>query len=108
LINIEYLTIRSISWVERVAPGITSRTNVFKPVLSGIILLDSLLPIGQGQRQLIIGDKQTGKTTLCIMIILNQGLRLKSIISKIEKIDFDLLALASKFSIYVNIFYFVF
>ena len=58
--------------VERIAPGVMERQNVFRPVQTGIVAIDSMIPIGRGQRELIIGDRQTGKTALGIDTILNQ------------------------------------
>ncbi len=60
------------SQVEVKAPGIVSRKSVHEPVQTGIKAIDSLIPIGRGQRELIIGDRQTGKTTIAIDTILNQ------------------------------------
>merc|ERR1712132_20196 len=54
------------------APGIIPRTSVNEPMLTGIKAVDSLVPIGRGQRELIIGDRQTGKTAIAIDTILNQ------------------------------------
>jgi len=58
--------------IERVAPGVTQRREIDKPLQTGIKAIDVLVPIGRGQRELIIGDRQTGKTALCIDTILNQ------------------------------------
>jgi len=58
--------------VERPAPGITYRENIYQPLHTGNILVDSLFPIGRGQRELILGDRQTGKTTVAINAILTQ------------------------------------
>lgn len=58
--------------IERKAPGIIDRKSVHEPMLTGITAIDSLVPIGRGQRELIIGDRQTGKTTIAIDTILNQ------------------------------------
>lgn len=58
--------------VEVKAPGIVSRKSVHEPVQTGIKAIDSLIPIGRGQRELIIGDRQTGKTTIAIDTIINQ------------------------------------
>ena len=60
------------SYIETNAPGITKRFPVKTPVLTGINAVDTLIPIGCGQRELIIGDKNCGKTTLGVTIILNQ------------------------------------
>ena len=58
--------------VERKAPGVVQRKSVHEPMSTGYKVIDSLIPIGRGQRQLIIGDRSTGKTALCIDTILNQ------------------------------------
>jgi F-type H+-transporting ATPase subunit alpha len=58
--------------IECKAPGIIARKSVHEPVLTGITAIDALVPIGRGQRELIIGDRQTGKTTIAIDTILNQ------------------------------------
>jgi len=54
------------------APGILPRKSVHEPVQTGIKAIDSMIPIGRGQRELVIGDRQTGKTAICIDAILNQ------------------------------------
>jgi len=58
--------------IERKAPGIITRKSVHEPLQTGIKAIDCLLPIGRGQRELIIGDRQTGKSTIAIDTILNQ------------------------------------
>jgi F-type H+/Na+-transporting ATPase subunit alpha len=58
--------------IERIAPGVVARKDVDTPVQTGIIAIDSMTPIGRGQRELIIGDRQTGKTAIAIDTILNQ------------------------------------
>lgn len=58
--------------IERIAPGVVFRQNVDTPVQTGIKSVDSMIPIGRGQRELIIGDRQTGKTALAIDTIINQ------------------------------------
>jgi len=58
--------------IERMAPGIVRRKSVSEPVQTGIKSIDSLIPIGRGQRELIIGDRGTGKTTIAIDTIINQ------------------------------------
>ena len=58
--------------VETIAPGIIARQPVKEPLQTGIKAIDSMIPIGRGQRELIIGDRQTGKTTIAIDTILNQ------------------------------------
>tara|TARA_X000000950_G_scaffold271020_1_gene351565 strand:+ start:8816 stop:10390 length:1575 start_codon:yes stop_codon:yes gene_type:complete len=58
--------------LERKAPGVIFRQPVNKPLQTGIKSVDAMIPIGRGQRELVIGDRQTGKTTVCIDTILNQ------------------------------------
>ncbi len=58
--------------IERIAPGVVLRKDVDTPVQTGIKAIDSMIPIGRGQRELIIGDRQTGKTALAIDTIINQ------------------------------------
>ncbi len=58
--------------IERVAPGIVTRKSVFQPLQTGLTAIDALTPIGRGQRELIIGDRQTGKTAIAIDTIINQ------------------------------------
>jgi len=58
--------------IEQEAPGIVDRQSVNQPMETGILAIDSMLPIGRGQRELIIGDRQTGKTSIAIDTILNQ------------------------------------
>lgn len=58
--------------IERIAPGVIDRKDVDTPVQTGIKAIDSMIPIGRGQRELIIGDRQTGKTAICIDTIINQ------------------------------------
>ena len=66
-IDYEYM-----SPVEKIAPGVVARKPVHEPLQTGIKAIDSMIPIGRGQRELIIGDRATGKTTICIDTILNQ------------------------------------
>ena len=58
--------------VEKVAPGVITRKSVDQPLQTGIKAVDALVPIGRGQRELIIGNRQTGKTTIATDTILNQ------------------------------------
>jgi F-type H+-transporting ATPase subunit alpha len=58
--------------VERIAPGVIKRQPVKEPVATGINVIDSMIPIGRGQRELIIGDRQTGKTAIALDTIINQ------------------------------------
>ncbi len=66
---IEYSKTRPI---ERIAPGVMTRKSVDTPLATGIKAIDSMIPIGRGQRELIIGDRQTGKTSIAIDTIVNQ------------------------------------
>ena len=58
--------------IESAAPGIIARRSVYEPMQTGLVAVDSMIPIGRGQRELIIGDRQTGKTAIAIDTILNQ------------------------------------
>ena len=58
--------------IESAAPGIISRRSVYEPLQTGLVAVDAMIPIGRGQRELIIGDRQTGKTAIAIDTILNQ------------------------------------
>ncbi len=58
--------------IERVAPGIVTRKSVHQPLQTGLTAIDALTPIGRGQRELIIGDRQTGKTAIAVDTIINQ------------------------------------
>ncbi|HEX5419343.1 MAG TPA: F0F1 ATP synthase subunit alpha [Gammaproteobacteria bacterium] len=60
------------SAIEKVAPGVIERQSVTQPVQSGLKAIDSMVPVGRGQRELIIGDRQTGKTAVAIDTIINQ------------------------------------
>ena len=59
-------------FIERIAPGVIERKNVDTPLQTGIKAVDAMIPIGRGQRELIIGDRQTGKTAVAIDTIINQ------------------------------------
>src|SRR4051812_46177305 len=59
--------------VEKIAPGIIKRQSVSQPVQTGIMSIDAMIPIGRGQRELIIGDRATGKTTIAIDTMINQA-----------------------------------
>jgi F-type H+-transporting ATPase subunit alpha len=59
--------------VEKIAPGIIRRKSVSQPVQTGIMAVDAMIPIGRGQRELIIGDRSTGKTTICVDTIISQA-----------------------------------
>jgi F-type H+-transporting ATPase subunit alpha len=58
--------------IESPAPGIIERRSVYEPLATGLIAVDAMIPIGRGQRELIIGDRQTGKTSIAVDTILNQ------------------------------------
>ena len=63
---------RELMAVERIAPGVVDRQSVKEPLQTGLKAIDAMVPIGRGQRELIIGDRQTGKTAVAIDAILNQ------------------------------------
>ncbi|MBD3794457.1 MAG: F0F1 ATP synthase subunit alpha [Epsilonproteobacteria bacterium] len=66
------ITTTEFRFIEEKAPGIMARKSVHEPLQTGIKAIDALVPVGRGQRELIIGDRQTGKTTLAIDTIINQ------------------------------------
>lgn len=66
------LNTNKIRPIQRTAPGVIERKGVDTPVQTGIMAVDAMFPIGRGQRELIIGDRQTGKTTMCLDTIINQ------------------------------------
>jgi len=68
------ITADSFYPVEKIAPGIIKRKSVSQPVQTGIMAVDAMIPIGRGQRELIIGDRSTGKTTICVDTIISQAL----------------------------------
>jgi F-type H+-transporting ATPase subunit alpha len=59
--------------VERIAPGVVDRQPVKEPLQTGLKAIDAMVPIGRGQRELIIGDRQTGKTAVAVDTIINQN-----------------------------------
>ena len=59
--------------IERAAPGVMDRKSVHEPLMTGIMAIDAMVPIGRGQRELIIGDRQTGKTAIAIDTMINQA-----------------------------------
>lgn len=63
---------KKMSPIEKVAPGVISRQSVSQPVQTGLKAVDAMIPVGRGQRELIIGDRQTGKTAIAIDAIVNQ------------------------------------
>ncbi len=66
------VTTEATSPIEKVAPGVISRQSVSQPVQTGLKSIDSMVPVGRGQRELIIGDRQTGKTAVAIDTVINQ------------------------------------
>lgn len=60
------------SFIEQVAPGVLDRKSVSEPLMTGIMAIDAMVPIGRGQRELIIGDRQTGKTAIALDTMINQ------------------------------------
>ena len=66
------ITSQETRLIESNAPGIISRRSVYEPLQTGLMCIDSMIPIGRGQRELIIGDRQTGKTAIAVDTILNQ------------------------------------
>ncbi len=59
--------------MEKIAPGIIKRRSVSQPVQTGIMAIDAMIPIGRGQRELIIGDRATGKSTIAVDTIISQA-----------------------------------
>lgn len=70
--NLGHIEAKEFYALERKAPGVFEREPVNQPLHTGIKIIDSLIPIGRGQRELILGDRQTGKTSIALDIILNQ------------------------------------
>ena len=66
------ISAKQSSRVERIAPGVLARKSVHEPLMTGIIAIDAMVPIGRGQRELIIGDRQTGKTAIAVDTMINQ------------------------------------
>ena len=83
--------------VEKIAPGIIKRQSVNQPLQTGILAIDAMIPIGRGQRELIIGDRSTGKTTVAIDTIINQA-RINQLAEKLGDTSFR-----PVYSIYVAI-----
>ena len=85
--------------IEKVAPGVITRQSVSQPVQTGLKAIDAMVPIGRGQRELIIGDRQIGKTAIAIDAIINQkntgikciyvaiGQKLSSIAAIVRKLE---------------------
>lgn len=92
--------------VERPAPGITLRTRIYQPLHTGNILIDSLFPIGRGQRELILGDRQTGKTTVAVNAIRSQ--KSDSLLSFFKKNLYCIyVAVGQKKSNIIKLYYFL-
>ncbi len=85
--------------LERIAPGVIFREPVSEPLQTGIKAIDAMIPVGRGQRELVIGDRQTGKTTVCIDTILNQ----KEFYDTGEPVYCIYVAIGQKASIVANI-----
>lgn len=64
---------KQMGLIERPAPGVMDRKSVHEPLMTGLMAIDTMIPIGRGQRELIIGDRQTGKTAIAIDTMINQG-----------------------------------
>jgi len=71
--NLGPIVSKGYRFIEQVAPSIISRAPVRKPLETGLKVVDSMVPIGHGQRELIIGDTKTGKTSIAIDAVINQG-----------------------------------
>jgi F-type H+-transporting ATPase subunit alpha len=69
----EPLNAKQKSPVERAAPGVLDRKSVHEPLMTGLVAIDAMVPIGRGQRELIIGDRQTGKTAIAVDTMVNQA-----------------------------------
>jgi len=67
--------------IEKIAPGVIERKSVHEPLLTGITAIDAMIPIGRGQRELIIGDRQTGKTAIAVDTMINQAKQKTGIIN---------------------------
>jgi F-type H+-transporting ATPase subunit alpha len=72
---------KQMGLIERDAPGVLDRKSVFEPLMTGIVAVDALVPIGRGQRELIIGDRQTGKSAIAIDTMINQAKQKTGIIN---------------------------
>src|SRR5688572_4190709 len=67
--------------IERAAPGVMARKSVHEPLMTGLLAIDALTPVGRGQRELIIGDRQTGKTAIAIDTMINQAKQKSGVIN---------------------------
>ena len=77
----EPLKTKETSRVERSAPGVLDRRGVYEPLMTGITAIDAMVPIGRGQRELIIGDRQTGKTAIAVDTMVNQARQKSGVIN---------------------------
>ncbi len=77
----EPLKATQVSRVERAAPGVLERRSVHEPLMTGIMAIDAIVPIGRGQRELIIGDRQTGKTAIAVDTMVNQARQKSGVIN---------------------------
>jgi len=77
----EPIKTKATSPVERPAPGVLARKHVSEPVMTGLVAIDAMVPIGRGQRELIIGDRQTGKTAIAVDTMINQARQKSGIIN---------------------------
>lgn len=84
------------SRVDVKAPGIIPRKSVHEPMMTGIKAIDAMIPVGRGQRELVIGDRQTGKTAVCIDTILNQKLTNEAAKNDSEKLFCVYVAIGQK------------
>lgn len=75
------LNAKQKSPVERTAPGVLSRKHVHEPLMTGLVAIDAMVPIGRGQRELIIGDRQTGKTAIAVDTMVNQARQKSGVIN---------------------------
>jgi F-type H+-transporting ATPase subunit alpha len=82
--------------LEKIAPGVISRQDVRTPLQTGVMVIDALLPIGRGQRELIIGDRGTGKTAIAIDAIINQSIINRKIESGQKKVICIYVAIGQK------------
>lgn len=95
------ISVARYSYVDVKAPGIITRFSVHEPMQTGILAIDSMVPIGRGQRELIIGDRQTGKTAIAIDTIINQ--KLISMLDNNKKMYCIYVAIGQKRSIVAQI-----
>ena len=95
------LETKKFSPIEKIAPGVITRESVNKPVQTGIKAIDSMIPVGRGQRELIIGDRQIGKTAIVIDVIINQkGQNMKCVYVAISQKESKVAGIVSKLEKY--------